>query len=62
MTEIWIIVEFTFNGTATRMPGKYATWEDACKVQEKLERKFEENAYLIYTEDEWQWNEQLRRY
>lgn len=58
MMELWVVVEFKAEGGTRKVGKAYDTWEDACEVQEAMETLHSENAYLIYTEDEWQWNEQ----
>jgi len=60
--EKWIVVEFNDMGDARVVSARYDTWEDACKVQNAMEMLHCENAYMIYTEDEWQWNKQMGWY
>ena len=49
----WIVIEINFNGDKRVLDGEYATWEEACEVQEAMEWLHDENSYLIYTNDEW---------
>lgn len=62
MKELWIVVEFEDNGKTRKVGKAYETWEEACEVQEAMETLHDDKSYLIYTEDEWQWNEQTGWY
>ena len=49
----WIVIEVDFEGAKRPLDGEYATYEEACEVQEAMEWLHDENSYLIYTNDEW---------
>ena len=51
--EKWIVVEFNFEGKARVLNGVYTDWGEAAEVVEAMEWLHDENAYMIFTEEEW---------
>ena len=49
----YIIIAIDNNGTKTAIDMEFATWENACTMQEILETACEDFGFLIYTADEW---------
>ena len=49
----WIVIEINFKGEKKVLNGEYATWTEACEVQEAMEWLHDENSYLIMRVDEW---------
>lgn len=49
----YVVIEINDKGEKRMLDGEYATWEEACEVQEAMEWLHDENGYLIYTNDEW---------
>ena len=49
----WVVIEIKFDGSKRMLDGEYANYDEACEVQEAMEWLHGENAYLIYTADEW---------
>lgn len=49
----YVVVEINFEGAKRLLDGEYATWDEACEVQEAMEWLYDENSYLIYTLDQW---------
>lgn len=49
----WIVIEINGNCDKRVLDGEYATYGEACEVQEAMEWLHDENSYLIYTVDEW---------
>lgn len=50
--KIWAVVEIHFDGSKRVLDGRYATWDEACEVQEAMEWLHDENCYLILPEYE----------
>lgn len=49
----WIVVEINAEGEKRVLEGEYTTYAEACEAQEALEWLHDENAYLLYTNNEW---------